>query len=73
MNLSTSPVGQDVTIVGLDVDAGLALRMRELGLRPGAVVRVTHRGAGGRVVAVGSDRFALGTEACTAVRLATAS
>ena len=70
MNLRTSPVGLDVQIVGLDVEPGLALRMCELGLRAGAVVRVTHHGAAGRVVAVGSDRFALDLDACSGVHLA---
>ncbi|MCL2455786.1 MAG: ferrous iron transport protein A [Micrococcales bacterium] len=73
MNLSALPAGRDARIVGLDVEPGLALRMGELGLRVGTVVRVTHHGGlAGRVVAVGSDRFALDLDACRGVRLAAA-
>lgn len=58
-------------IVGVDAEPGLALRLGELGLRPGAVVRVTHHGGrSGRVVAVGADRLALDLDACSGVRLA---
>lgn len=71
MNLATFPSGQDARIVGLDAEPGLALRMSELGLRVGAVVRVVHHArGGGRVVAVGTDRLALDLAACRGVRLA---
>jgi ferrous iron transport protein A len=52
--------------VGLD--AGVGLRMYELGLRAGALVRVTHDcGPQGRVVAVGAERFALDRRTCRAI------
>lgn len=71
MNLATFPTGHDAQIVGLDTEPGLALRMSELGLRVGAVVRVVHHArGGGRVVAVGADRIALDLVACQGVRLA---
>ena len=73
MNLSTCSLGRDAQIVGLDVEPGLGLRMSELGLRVGAVVRVVqHGGASGRVVAVGADRLFLDLDACRSVRLAPA-
>ena len=41
----------------------MALRMREIGLRPGGTVRVTQRAAfGGRVVAIGAARLAVDGE-----------
>jgi len=71
VNLATFPTGHDAQIVGLDTEPGLALRMSELGLRVGAVVRVVHHArGGGRVVAVGADRIALDLVACQGVRLA---
>ena len=71
MDLVSCPTGSPARVVGVDGEPGLALRLGELGLRPGAVVRVTHHGGrSGRVVAVGADRLALDLSACAGVRLA---
>ncbi len=69
VDLSTLPPGAAARVVAVDLDEGARVRLRELGLRPGGDVRVTHRAAfGGLVVAVGADRFAV--DARTATRIA---
>jgi len=71
VDLTTFPAGHEARIVALDAEPALALRMSELGLRVGAVVRVVHHArGGGRVVAVGADRIALDVAACRGVHLA---
>jgi ferrous iron transport protein A len=51
------------------LDGPARLRMREIGLRPGAVVRVVQcAGFGGRVVACGHQRFALDAATAAALR-----
>ncbi|GIG20792.1 hypothetical protein Cch01nite_15160 [Cellulomonas chitinilytica] len=70
MDLTQCDPGARATIVAVDVPATAGLRLRELGLRPGAVVEVTHDvGATGRVVAVGAERFALDLPTCASVRV----
>jgi ferrous iron transport protein A len=57
-------------VVGVELDPGRVLRLRELGIVPGAVVRVTHRAAfGGRVVAVGATRFAVDAGTARSLRV----
>ncbi len=68
VDLSRLRPGECARVVGVDLDDAPRARLRELGLRPGGEVRVTHRAAfGGLVVAVGADRFAV--DARTAVRV----
>jgi ferrous iron transport protein A len=70
VDLTQCGAGARATIVGVDVPAGAGFRLRELGLRPGAVVQVTHDvGPMGRVVAVGAERFALDLPTCASVRV----
>ncbi|MBD3778560.1 FeoA family protein [Cellulomonas sp. ES6] len=70
MDLAHWPTGTDARVLAVDVDATARLRVGELGLRPGAVVRVTHRAAfGGRVVAIGAQRFAVDAATCARVRV----
>lgn len=72
MDLADCPLDTDVTVLAVDPDCEACLRMRELGLRVGTCVRVTHRGpAGSRVVAVGATRVAV--DAQTAARISVAS
>ena len=72
MDLADCPLDTDVTVLAVDPDCEACLRMRELGLRVGTCVRVTHRGpAGSRVIAVGASRVAL--DARTAARIAVAA
>jgi ferrous iron transport protein A len=65
MDLGDCGPGDAVRVLDVALDDGMRRRCRELGLRPGVVVHVTHRAAfGGRVVAVGADRFALDGRTC---------
>lgn len=65
MDLGDCGPGDAVRVLDVGLDEGMRRRCRELGLRPGVVVHVTHRAAfGGRVVAVGPDRFALDGRTC---------
>jgi ferrous iron transport protein A len=62
------PLDTDVRVRAVRVASDAALRMRELGLRPGGTVRVIQRAAfGGRVVATGAGRLAL--DGATAARV----
>lgn len=70
MELRECADGDPVRVVAVRLDAGTRRRFRELGLAAGARVRVVQRGAfGGRVVAVGADRFALDARTCRAVEV----
>ncbi|UZN03994.1 FeoA family protein [Cellulomonas sp. S1-8] len=70
MELSGVPTGGSARVVAIDLDDGPRVRLRELGLRPGGDLRVTHRGAfGGLVVAVGADRFAVDARTASHVRV----
>jgi len=70
VELSSVPAGGSARVVDVDLDDGPRVRLRELGLRPGGDVRVTHRGAfGGLVVAVGADRFAVDARTASCIRV----
>jgi len=70
VNLADCDPGTTVRIRDVAVDAVVRTRMRELGLREHVLVRITHRAAfGGRVVAVGADRFALDARTCAAIEV----
>lgn len=70
VDLAHWPPHTDARVVGVDVDTATRLRVGELGLRPGTVVQVTHRAAfGGRVIAVGADRFAVDPATCASIRV----
>lgn len=70
MNLSQLPQGSVGVVTAVDAELAHSLRLRELGFRPGTAVRVTHRAAfGGRVVAIGADRFALDRSTCRRVEV----
>lgn len=60
MDLCTLPIGITARIDDVAITDASRLRLRELGLRNGTMVRVTHRGMfGGRVIAAGPDATAL--------------
>lgn len=68
MNLARCGEGIAARIVEVDVEPGMCLRLGELGLRPGALVEVTHDGGRqGRVLAVGAERFALDARTCALI------
>ncbi len=60
MFLSALPPGGSARIRSVSTDSGVVLRLREMGLRPGALVRMNGHGAGGsRIVTVGAARIAI--------------
>ena len=70
MDLGHWPSNADGRVVAVDLEDSTRLRLSELGLRAGAIVRVTHRAAfGGRVVAIGVDRFAVDSGTCTRIQV----
>jgi ferrous iron transport protein A len=67
--LAAADLGVPVTLAGVDLSAPERRRLAEFGLRPGVVVTVVARTAGGgRLVGVGTSRVAL--DRWTARRLA---
>jgi ferrous iron transport protein A len=70
MDLGCCCTGTCARILDVDVEPGMCLRLRELGLRAGALVEITHdAGRQGRVVALGAERFALDARTCAAIRV----
>ncbi|WP_050758186.1 FeoA family protein [Xylanimonas cellulosilytica] len=68
MNLRRCTAGTAAEVRWIDLADDERARLRELGLREGAVVHVVHCGAfGGRVVAVGADRFAIDGRTCSCI------
>jgi ferrous iron transport protein A len=60
MTLRESPEGAHLRITGVRLPASAAFRLREMGIRLGAVAQVTqHAAFGGRVIAVAGSRYAL--------------
>lgn len=65
------PVGAQAIINATNADAQASRRLRELGLRPGAQVTVVQKtSGGGRVVRVGTTRYALGAPALRSIAVA---
>lgn len=57
-------------MVRIDLEPGQRLRLREMGIREGALVSITQRGVfGGQVLAVGADRLALDAAVCSRIHL----
>jgi len=68
MDLGICPTGSAVRVRWVDLDDGERARLRELGIREGAVLHVVNCGAfGARVVAIGSDRFAIDGRTCACI------
>jgi len=68
VELRLCPAGSAVEVRWLDLDADEQLRMRELGIREGALLHVVNCGASGsKVVAIGSDRFAIDGRTCACI------
>lgn len=64
--LNECEAGEEGIVVALDTDAGLASRLRELGLVPGAVIRIARTGSP-MIVEVGNSRFCLRGEEASRV------
>ncbi|WP_406604652.1 ferrous iron transport protein A [Corynebacterium kroppenstedtii] len=68
------PPGHSATIVGSDIDALFARRLRELGLREGTTVHVAQNAAGGgRIVKVLDARYALDAFTLKHIAISTSS
>lgn len=72
VDLRLCPAGSAVEVRWLDLDDDERARMRELGIREGALLHVINCGAfGAKVVAIGSDRFAIDGRTCACIAVAT--
>lgn len=70
MRLDTCPLDAEVEVVSLDVPGIAQLRLREVGVRVGAMLRVTNVAPfGGRVVAIGASRVALDGATAAVIRV----
>lgn len=58
--LADLPAGSSAIVYQILGGRDLHRRLRALGIRPGALVQVTHRRGAGLVVSAGSTRVALG-------------
>ncbi|WNM24574.1 FeoA family protein [Demequina capsici] len=70
MTLADLPRGAQARVRAVSAEADAALRLREMGLRPGTLVRVVGiAAAGARVVGIGAARIAvdLQTARCVGV------
>ncbi|HUX70768.1 MAG TPA: FeoA family protein [Cellulomonadaceae bacterium] len=68
MTLRDIPEGARVRLTGLRLSDEVTLRLREMGLHPGAVARVIqHAAFGGRVVAVAGSRYAIDSQTATLI------
>jgi ferrous iron transport protein A len=60
MTLPESPLGAELRVTGVRLQAADAFRLNEMGIRLGTLTHVTqHAAFGGRVIAVAGSRFAL--------------
>jgi ferrous iron transport protein A len=60
--LTQAPIGESLTIVGIDGGHAVRLRLATMGLREGTEIRVSHAASAGPVVVeVGGGRLVLGT------------
>ncbi len=70
MTLRDCPRAMRVVVDGIDLDERHRFRLCEIGLAPGAGLRVVQRSAfGGRVVAFGNERVAVDGGTARAVRV----
>ena len=67
-SLRVCPLGSAVEVQWIDLEDGERTRLRELGIREGALLHVVNCGAfGAKVVALGSDRFAIDGRTCACI------
>ncbi len=70
MSASLAETTGSATVKSVGADPAVRRRLAEMGIRPGATVRVMYRTTGGgRVVSVGGARVALDRELSAAVTL----
>lgn len=71
MPLALAAMGQDVSLVAVDGDRGLQLRLAEMGLIPGARFRILNKGRSGPfIVMVKDTRLILGNGMVRRIRVA---
>lgn len=85
MKLSAARPGQPLTVLGprgitspegpsAPTDARLALRLAELGVRPGAPLQILSRtSGGGAILAIGDDRLAVSRQILAGIEVAEVS
>ncbi len=72
MPLALTAIGQDVTLVEVEGDRHLQLRLAEMGLVPGARFRILNKGRSGPfIVMVKDTRLILGNGMVRRIRVAT--
>ncbi|MDR0482079.1 MAG: ferrous iron transport protein A [Cellulomonadaceae bacterium] len=72
MELQLCPAGTEATVEWVNLEPDERQRLRELGIAEGATVHVIHCGMfGSRVIAVGSDRFAIDGKTCACIQVST--
>ncbi len=60
MLLSALAPGAAAHVRAVSTESGVVLRLREMGLRPGALIRMTGRASGGsRIITIGAARIAI--------------
>ncbi|MFV0634258.1 FeoA family protein [Demequina sp.] len=70
MNLASVAVGAEARIQSVSTESALALRLREMGVRPGAAIRVAGKApAGARVIAIGAARIAMDRATCLEIEV----
>lgn len=62
MQLSGMTVGSQAELAAIELDNRLVIRLMELGLIPGSVVRFLGRSAGSVRIAIGATRIAVANE-----------
>ena len=70
MQLTALPPGSRAHVRAVSADSTAVLRLREMGVRPGALVRLTARGASGsRIVTIGAARLAIDAATCALIEV----
>lgn len=62
--------GTRAHVRAVSADSNAVLRLREMGLRPGTLVRLTGLGASGsRIVSIGAARLAIDASTCALIEV----
>ncbi len=70
MQLLALAPGTRAHVRAVSADSTAVLRLREMGVRPGALLRLTARGASGaRIVSIGAARLAIDAETCALIEV----
>lgn len=71
MTLDAARSGQPMTVAGSRRSGALERRLAELGIRPGAVLRIQSRtSGGGAILAIGDDRIAVSRKILAGIEVA---